>query len=227
VFVQGNDQRMMNLDHTPFTVGRKVDKDLVVADPRVSRDHAQITSENGQFCVVDQGSKHGTFVNGERVQRKTLERNDRVEFGVRDVAYVVFHPHHASSNTAREFLSQISGIQLSTDSTDLEKAHPFSGGGPQAEYGWRTRRNSNHFAGRHPEAHACRALLRFIKAEDGSLSLSAGRNSKGEPLLDDKTISHSILDEAIKSNSEFVITDTSQSLNQAGRQSIVATISAP
>ena len=54
------------------------------------------------------------------------------------------------------------------------------------------------------------------------LSLSAGRNSKGEPLLDDKTISHSILDEAIKSNSEFVITDTSQSLNLPGRQSIVA-----
>ena len=60
VFVQGNDQRMMNLDHTPFTVGRKVDKDLVVADPRVSRDDALITSENGQFCVVDQGSKHMT-----------------------------------------------------------------------------------------------------------------------------------------------------------------------
>jgi sigma-B regulation protein RsbU (phosphoserine phosphatase) len=61
-----------------------------------------------------------------------------------------------------------------------------------------------------------------MKAEDGSLRLGAGRNSKGEPLLDDKTISHSILDEAIKSNSEFVITDTSQSLNLAGRQSIVA-----
>src|ERR1700724_331789 len=125
VFVQGNDQRMMNLDHTPFTVGRKVDKDLVIADPRVSRDHALITSENGQFCVVDQGSKHGTFVNGERVQRKSLERNDRVEFGVRDVAYVIFHPHHASSNPAREFLSQISGIQISTDATDLEKLTLF------------------------------------------------------------------------------------------------------
>jgi hypothetical protein len=79
----------------------------------------------GQFCVVDQGSKHRTFVNGERVQRKSLERNDRVEFGVRGVSYVVFHPHHASSNTAREFLSQISGIQLSTDSTDLEKLTLF------------------------------------------------------------------------------------------------------
>ena len=54
------------------------------------------------------------------------------------------------------------------------------------------------------------------------MRLAAGRNSKGEPLLDDKTISHSILDEAVKSNSEFVITDTSQSLDLAGRQSIVA-----
>src|SRR5712671_1593048 len=222
VFVQGNEQRMMNLDHTPFTVGRKVDKDLVVADPRVSRDHALITSENGQFWVVDQGSKHGTFVNGERVQRKTLERNDRVEFGVRDVAYVVFHPHHASSNTAREFLIQISGIQLSTDSTDLEKLTLFL----------EAARKLNT-AGVLDEIlitllDATLKLTRaergyvFMKAEDGSLRLGAGRNSKGEPLLDDKTISHSILDEAIKSNSEFVITDTSQSLNLAGRQSIVA-----
>src|ERR1022692_4092563 len=90
-FVQGSEQKDIILNRTPFTVGRKVDKDLVVADPRVSRDHALITSEDGQFFVVDQGSKHGTFVNGERVRRKTLERNDRVEFGVRDVAYVVFH----------------------------------------------------------------------------------------------------------------------------------------
>src|SRR4029077_2470535 len=51
---------------------------------------------------------------------------------------------------------------------------------------------------------------------------AAGRNSKDEPLLDDTTISHSILDEALKSNSEFVITDTSQSLDLAGRHSIVA-----
>src|SRR5271167_1943491 len=125
VYVQGNEQRIINLDHSPFSVGRKVDKDLVIADPRVSRDHALIVAEDGQFCVVDQGSKHGTFVNGERIQRKSLERNDRVEFGVRDVSYVIFHPHHASSNTAREFLSQISGIQISTDTTDLEKLTLF------------------------------------------------------------------------------------------------------
>jgi phosphoserine phosphatase RsbU/P len=222
IFVQGNEQRTLNLDHSPFTVGRKVDKDLVIADPRVSRDHALITLENGQFYVDDQGSKHGTFVNGERVQRKSLERNDRVEFGVRDVAYVIFNPQHVTSNTAREFLDQISGIHISAESTDLEKLTLFL----------EAARKLNT-AGVLDEilvtlldatlklARAERGYV-FMKGEDGALRLAAGRNSKGEPLLDDKTISHSILDDALKANSEFVITDTSQSLDLAGRQSIVA-----
>src|SRR5258708_20121659 len=120
IFVQGTDQRTLYLDHSPFSVGRKMEKDVVIADPRVSRDHALIVSENGKFSVVDQGSKHGTFVNGERVERKTLEKNDRLEFGVRDVTYVVFNPQHGPSNTARDFLNQISGIHISNESTDLE-----------------------------------------------------------------------------------------------------------
>src|SRR5579862_9525309 len=62
----------------------------------------------------------------------------------------------------------------------------------------------------------------FLKDEEGKLRLQAGRNAKKEPLLDDKTISHSILEESMRSNSEAVLTDTSQSLDLAGRQSIVA-----
>src|SRR5579864_9832214 len=99
VFVQGNDQRTINLDHTPFTIGRKMDKDLVIADPRVSRDHALLISENGKVFVEDQGSKHGTFVNGERIERKQLDPNDRVEFGARDTIFAIFHPQHERSNT--------------------------------------------------------------------------------------------------------------------------------
>src|SRR3989454_1570160 len=222
VFVQGNEQRTINLDHSPFSVGRKVDKDLVIADPRVSRDHALITSENGLFYVLDQGSKHGTFVNGERVQRKNLERNDRLEFGVRDVAYVIFNPEHATSNTAREFLNQISGIHISSESTDLEKltlfleaARKLNATGVLDEILVTLLEAALKLTG------AERGYV-FLKAEDGNLRLAAGRNSKGEPLLDDKTISHSILEDALKSNSEFVTTDTSRSLDLAGRQSIVA-----
>src|SRR5450755_707543 len=222
VFVQGNEQRTIVLEHSPYTVGRKVDKDLVIADPRVSRDHAMIVSENGQFAVIDQGSKHGTYVNGERIDRKVLEKNDRMEFGVREVVYIVFNPQHGTSNTAREFLSQISGIHISDETTDLEKltllleaARKLNTIGVLDEI-LMSLLDVTLKLTRGERAYV------FMKGVDGNLRLAAGRNGKGEPLLDDKTISHSILDDALKSNSEFVLTDTSRSLDLSGRQSIVA-----
>ena len=222
VFVQGSEQKNIVLNRTPFTVGRKVDKDLVIADPRVSRDHAQIMQQGQDFFIEDLGSKHGTFVNGERIQRQKLERGDRLEFGARDSAYVLFNPAHATSNTAREFLSQISGIQIKQEATDLEKLRLFL----------EAARKLNT-AGVLEEilitmldvtldlTHAERAYV-FLKDDDGNLSLKAGRSSKKEPLLDDKTISRSILEESMRSNSEFVLTDTSELLDLSGRQSIVA-----
>jgi sigma-B regulation protein RsbU (phosphoserine phosphatase) len=222
IFVQGTEQRTLYLDHTPFTIGRKMEKDLAIADPRVSRDHALIVSESGKFFVEDQGSKHGTFVNGERVQRKVLERNDRLEFGARDSIYAVFHPQHVTTNTARDFLSQISGIQISNEVTDLEKltifleaARKLNTTGVLDEILLTLLDVTLKLTGSE------RGYV-FLKTADGSLRLAAGRNSKGELLLDDKTISHSILDDALRANSEFLLTDTSQSLDLTGRQSIVA-----
>jgi phosphoserine phosphatase RsbU/P len=222
VLVQGNEQKNVVLNRTPFSVGRKVDKDLVIADPRVSRDHAYIALEADGFYIVDQGSKHGTFVNGERVERQKLERNDRLEFGARDSTYAIFNPAHASSNTAREFLSQISGIQISQEANDLEKLTLFL----------EAARKLNT-AGVLDEilvtmldvtlrlTRAERAYV-FLKDDDGNLRLAAGRNNKSEALLDDKTISHSALEESLRSNKEFLLTDTGSSMDAAARQSIVA-----
>ena len=56
VVVEGTDRRTLVLDHSPFTVGRKTDRDLVIADPRVSRDHAHFVRESDGVYIVDQGS---------------------------------------------------------------------------------------------------------------------------------------------------------------------------
>jgi len=223
VLVQGNEQKSIVLNRTPFSVGRKVDKDLVIADPRVSRDHALIVLESEGFFLVDQGSKHGTFVNGERIQRQRLERNDRLEFGARDSAYAIFNPAHATSNTAREFLSQISGIQISQEgTTDLEKLTLFL----EAARKLNTAGVLDEILMTMLEVtlrltRAERGYV-FLKDDEGKLRLAAGRNSKGEALLDDKTISHSALEESLRSNSEFLLTDTGSSMDLAARQSIVA-----
>ena len=222
VFVQGSEQKNIVLNRTPFTVGRKVDKDLVIADPRVSRDHAQIMQEGSDFYIEDLGSKHGTFVNGERIQRQKLERNDRLEFGARDSAYILFNPAHATSNTAREFLSQISGIQIKQEATDLEKLRLFLEAARKLNtVGVLDEILMTMLDVTLDLTRAERAYV-FLKDDDGKLTLKAGRNSKKEPLLDDKTISRSILEESMRSNSEFILTDTSKSLDLAGRQSIVA-----
>jgi phosphoserine phosphatase RsbU/P len=222
IFVQGNDQQTLSLNHTPFTVGRKVDRDLVIADPRVSREHAEIVLENNEFFVIDKASKHGTFVNGERVERRKLERNDRLEFGARDVAYLVFHPLHTSSNTAREFLSQISEIQIAPEASDLEKLTLFMDA---------ARRLNTIGVLDEILVTLIDATLKLTRAErgyiflrdaEGKLSLAAGRNSKAEILLDDTTISRSVLDAALSSNSEYLVTDTSQMLDMKERHSIVA-----
>jgi serine phosphatase RsbU (regulator of sigma subunit) len=223
VFVQGSEQKNIILNRTPFTVGRKVDKDLVIADPRVSRDHAQIMQEGQEFFIEDLGSKHGTFVNGERIQRQKLERGDRMEFGARDSAYVLFNPAHATSNTAREFLSQISVIGgIKPETTELETLRLFLEAARKLNTAGVLDEILITMLDVTLELTKAERAYVFLKDEDGKLSLKAGRNSKKEPLLDDKTISHSILEESLRSNSEFLLTDTSQSLDLSGRQSIVA-----
>ena len=220
--VQGNESRTLLLDHTPFTVGRKMEKDLVISDPRVSRDHAVIISENGEFFVVDQGSKHGTFVNGEKVQRAKLQGDDRLEFGARDAGYVIFQPRAHAASTAREFLSQISDLHISTQTTDLEKltlfleaARKLNTTGVLEEVLLTLIDSTLRLTG------AERGYV-FLCGENGKLRLAAGRNANGTPLLDDKTISHSILEDAIHSNSEFVVTDTTRSSDLAVRNSVIA-----
>ncbi|HZW94833.1 MAG TPA: SpoIIE family protein phosphatase [Candidatus Eremiobacteraceae bacterium] len=222
VLVQGNEQKNIVLNRTPFSVGRKVDKDLVIADPRVSRDHALIVLEEAGFFLVDQGSKHGTFVNGERIQRQKLERNDRLEFGARDSTYAIFNPAHGSSNTARDFLSQISGIQISQETTDLEKLTLFLEAARKLNtVGVLDESLMTMLEVTLRLTRAERAYV-FLKDDEGKLRLAAGRNSKGESLLDDKTISHSALDESLRSNKEFLLSDTGSSGDLTGRESIVA-----
>ena len=222
LFVQGAEQRNIELEHTPFSIGRKTDKDLVIADSRVSRDHAQIVCENGDYWVMDQGSRHGTYVNGAKVDRRKLQKNDRIDFGARDAAYVVFAPDHPQSSAAAEFLSQISMMPMAGGSSDLEKLRLFLEA---------ARKLNTTGVLSDVLVTLLDSTLRLTKAErgyvflrddSGKLQLAAGRNARGEVLADDAAISRSILEEAASKNSEFMVSDTSSSTDLAARNSIIA-----
>ena len=220
--VNGSEHTRVPVERTPFGIGRKTDKELVLADPRVSRDHAQIVLENGDFFLVDLGSKHGTFVNGQKISRHKLVGNDKMEFGAQDALYVVFNPERPEANAAREFLSQISVMQSPTGAGDLEKlklyleaARKLNTSGVLEEVLVTLIDTTLRLT------HAERGFV-FLREQDGALRLAAGRNSRGELLLDDRTISRSTLEDAVKAASEFLVTDTSKQMELASRNSIVA-----
>ncbi len=77
-------QREVEIAQTPFTLGRQSDNDLVLLDSRISRHHARVLMEAGGYLIEDTGSRHGTFVNGERVTTSMLKSGDQINLGVTD-----------------------------------------------------------------------------------------------------------------------------------------------
>jgi sigma-B regulation protein RsbU (phosphoserine phosphatase) len=78
------------LEPLPFLIGRLADNHLVLRDNRASRNHARISVEGGAYVIEDLNSRHGTWVNGERVTRHALRNSDRIDFGVRDSYQLTF-----------------------------------------------------------------------------------------------------------------------------------------
>ena len=66
---------------TLLSIGRGLDNDLVIDDPRVSRHHSQITFRHSHYLLRDLRSTNGTFVNGQPVEAVVLASGDIVSIG--------------------------------------------------------------------------------------------------------------------------------------------------
>ncbi|HEX9349887.1 MAG TPA: DUF3662 and FHA domain-containing protein [Gaiellaceae bacterium] len=75
------------IDKRNVVIGRSKDCDIRVADPNVSRRHAEIRQEGSTYWVQDLGSTNGTTVNGRRQQRAKLEHEDRITVGSTDLVF--------------------------------------------------------------------------------------------------------------------------------------------
>lgn len=91
IIIDSSGARTRTPVHTiPFQIGRNADNNLVLRDSRVSRNHARIVSDGGDYFVEDLQSSHGTWVNGVRVTRQPLRSGDKIEFGTEDSYSLLF-----------------------------------------------------------------------------------------------------------------------------------------
>jgi hypothetical protein len=68
-------------------LGRSKDADLQVADPNVSRRHAELRQEGATYWLIDLDSTNGVEVGGKRVKRLKLEDGTRFTLGSTEIAF--------------------------------------------------------------------------------------------------------------------------------------------
>jgi sigma-B regulation protein RsbU (phosphoserine phosphatase) len=206
LLVDESRQEEINVTHTPFTIGRLQDRDLVLAHAFISRDHAAILYEKGQFHVVDKGSRHGTFLNAQPlIDRQMLKPGDEIRLGSLNGPSLRFGPPRENTSTIHKLLDELHAI--STPTSDLEKLSWFLSAAQRLN----TLGAVNEILATLVEATLELTQVErgyvFLRDEKGKLTLAAGRSLKGERLEDDSTISHSAIAQACKA-SKFIVTDT-------------------
>ncbi|MDD4868389.1 MAG: FHA domain-containing protein [Mycobacterium sp.] len=69
------------LEASVVSVGRHPESDIYLDDITVSRRHAEVRSENGQFRIVDRGSLNNTYLNREPIDSAVLATGDEIQIG--------------------------------------------------------------------------------------------------------------------------------------------------
>jgi len=77
-----SDGRSFAVGDLPLVIGRSPDVEVVVNDPNVSRQHAEVWRTAEGVAVRDLQSTNGTFVNGHRISAVSLSPRDDVTIGM-------------------------------------------------------------------------------------------------------------------------------------------------
>jgi len=74
--------RVVVLDQFPAELGRAADVAVQIDDCWLSRKHCRLAWESGVLVVRDLDSRHGTYVNGERIGECKLLPGDELRIGL-------------------------------------------------------------------------------------------------------------------------------------------------
>ena len=113
------------LEREDVIMGRALEADVRVNDTQVSRQHAKITTiANGaknaaEYALTDLDSRNGTFLNGRRIRRETLQNGDKISIGETILRFDLL------DEIDREYQRQIHRLISHDDLTGLLSSRSF------------------------------------------------------------------------------------------------------
>jgi len=78
LYIVNEDGDTEKIDKDIYIIGRSSKCDLVINSVKVSREHAIITRERGEFYIEDLGSANGTWYKGEKIEKMKIRDGDEV-----------------------------------------------------------------------------------------------------------------------------------------------------
>jgi sigma-B regulation protein RsbU (phosphoserine phosphatase) len=216
-------RREVPLNTTPFRIGRQTGNELTLRDSRISRQQAQIIQEGGKYVLEDLGSRHGTLVNGQKVNKHELRANDTIEFGVPDSYQVIYQ----GEDTGLEELLHRVETSASRQSPSPELYH--LGVLLEVARVLHTSMSVEDVLSSVLDAaiqvtHTERGVLMLVN-QAGELEPTVARDSRRTTLRpSDLEISLSVLKQVARSRRELIVTDT-QDDAQLGQQASVVRLS--
>ena len=225
-------QHSFTLTQKPVMIGRLPDQDIVLRDHCVSRQHAMIVLDDGCYTVVDRNSSHGTFVNGQRVERAVLNSGDQLHLGSLDGPCLVFKSVAPVSRDIGH-TGKLGNLLFSIADFPLTAEQQLPAVREMGQLNWLLNAARQLNAGGAIEEILTTLLQLTLQLtgvqrgyaflrDGGEMKLARGLNAAGQVLQEDSTISRGAMRKAIESDAKFSISDTLSDNAAAGWASIMA-----
>ena len=77
----GEENKIVELEEGEVTIGRGPDCGIQLSASNISRKHARVIFRSEEYHVEDLDSTNGTYVNGIKVVKCVLRKNDQIDVG--------------------------------------------------------------------------------------------------------------------------------------------------
>lgn len=201
------------LDSVPFTIGRLNDRSLVLDHPFISRAHAQIHHQNGQYLLEDLRSTHGTYLNGRRLDAmagpQVLSPGDKIRFGSSDGPLLRFGKPARDTASLKDLMGQMQSIAMPSEGSDLEKLRWFLEAARKLNAVGAVEEVLKSLVEITLDLTQMERGFVYLRDTDTSeLTMAVGLSLAGETLPDARDVSQSAIQQATRSAAEYIITDT-------------------
>ena len=233
-YIDSNGRHTVVLRDGSTTLGRLPGQDLVLSDPLVSRRHAVVVHENGTYELIDQKSTHGTFVNGNRVERAALLPGDEVHLGSLKGVALHFHEQTDEATTGGPFRSSYGellaslrrfrarhGEMSAPATTDMERLKFLLDAARRLNEGSAVEEILGALLQLTIELTGVERGFVFLRDRE-AMRMAQGLAADGTVLEEDSTVSRRAMQKAIESNRKFSISDTLSDQNASEWSSVMA-----